>query len=259
MEYTNVPKGHPGIFIDGDMNVAYPGSLVICTLHTFSKHIFRVETLSERMSSLQSGLPYKEKVLHENWYSVCAQSLFQPSAYLMKFIQPYLDVFKGHRVLGVHIRSGGHAKWQDGGYFKLTPYIVKRHSRVIHEIMVKNKLTMIFLSTDSDIIEEQLRTRFGSSIVTVSSFPREHVGKDPTEIGLIRSILDLYLLGQCDELLLTRRSGFSATALAFNAKNPNVSYFAVKYKSNVCNNKQEPNYSASTRTLHIISLTFPYK
>lgn len=230
VEYVNNPLKHMSIFGDGDLNAAYPGSLVICSLHTFAKYLFRSKGVVQRMASFQEGLPYAEKVMEPNWYSVCARGLFQPSAYLQRFIDPYLQLFKGHRVLGVHVRSGGQAKWKDAGYFKLTPYMVKRHSRKIHDLMRDSRLDLLFLSTDSDLIESQLRQRFGSVMITVKSFPREHVGKDPTESGLIRSLLDLFLLGQCDELLLTKRSGFSQTALALNGKNPPVSYFAVKYK-----------------------------
>lgn len=230
IDYDNVNRDYSGIFKDGDLNVLYPGSLVIASLHMFTKRVLRVDSFYQRLASLQEGIPYAEKVLNSNWYNVCTQSLFQPSAYTMQFIKPYLDLFKGHRVLGVHVRSGGYANWEDGSYFKVTPQVVKKQSRKIHDLLAKSSKSLLFLSTDSDVIEAAIRKRFASRLITVTSLPRAHVGKDPTEEGLLRSIVDLYLLGQCDDLLLTRRSGFSAMALALNGKNPSVSYFSVKYK-----------------------------
>ena len=50
-----------------------------------------------------------------------------------------------------------------------------------------------------------------------------HVGRnDADEMGVIRSFMDMYLLGQCDYMYVTRGSGFSRMGVAFSSKRHTV-------------------------------------
>ena len=42
------------------------------------------------------------------------------------------------------------------------------------------------------------------------------------ELGVIRSFMDIYLLGQCDYLYVTPGSGFSRMGIAFSSKKQTV-------------------------------------
>ena len=91
--------------------------------------------------------------------------------------------------------------------------------------MHKKKNALLFLSTDSDKVEAYYKSHFPNNLVIVDSLPRMHVGKSCVEEnGVIRSFLDIYLLGQCNFLYLTPESGFSYAGLAMNRKNPVVVY-----------------------------------
>ena len=228
IEFDNRDFGFTGIFEEGDLNKAYPGSLLITSLHMFSMLTVKLETYTNKLTSIFRGSIPESITNSDRWYDICIPSLFQPSDYTLQFLNPYLKIFRNHKVLGIHVRSGGStSNWKDGGYFKVTEAVVRKHLPRIHNILQKHYNMKIFLSTDSDRIEQFLVSRYGSRVILVKEFPRSHVGKNPSEASLMRSYMDLYLLGQCDYLYLTRRSGFSRMGRAFNMKNPPIYYFKV--------------------------------
>ena len=150
-----------------------------------------------------------------NWIGVCVQSMFCPSEYAMHFIQPYLDRFQGHYIFGMHIRSGGRqADWRDGK-FDMKPSTVWKYSKHILKLMKKQK-SLLFLSSDSQELATIVKHMIGKRVIMVTNLPTGHSGRSPNEGILLRSFMDLYLLGQCDSLYLTRTSGFSFIAGAFN-------------------------------------------
>ena len=156
---------------------------------------------------------------------MCLTNVFQPNDYLMSYLQPYLDLFKGHYIIGLHARMGqGASKWHDGKKF-LKMGSVTYQVEGIRQLMNKKKNALLFLSTDSDKVEAYYKLQFSTDLVMVDSLPLMHVGKSRVEEnGVIRSFLDIYLLGQCNFLYLTPDSGFSYAGLAMNRKNPVVVY-----------------------------------
>lgn len=228
IDFDNLDFGYVGIFEEGVLNNVYPGSLMILSLHMFSVHTAKLEIYQPKLRMMFGGTIPNSILTSGSWYDICIPSLFQPSEYSLRFLRPYLAIFKKHKVLGIHVRSGGNtANWKDGDYFKVTPYVIKKHQPLIHSILSNHTNMRIFLSTDSDKIEEIVKSIYGRKVISVQEFPRSHVGKNPSEESLMRSYMDLYLLGQCDYLLLTRRSGFSRMGKAFNMKKPPVYYFKV--------------------------------
>lgn len=118
----------------------------------------------------------------------------------------------------------GASKWHDGKKF-LKMGSVTYQVEGIRQLMNKKKNALLFLSTDSDKVEAYYKRQFSTDLVMVDSLPRMHVGKSCVEEnGVIRSFLDIYLLGQCNFLYLTPDSGFSYAGLAMNRKNPVVVY-----------------------------------
>ena len=163
------------------------------------------------------------------WYGSCMQSLFQPTEYLRGYLQPYLDLFARHSVLGIHIRSGDSAKWKDGS-FHLTPEVVTREfSRIDATLAIMNK-PLIFLSSDSEMYRDLILQRYGDIVFTVSGLDLQHVGKSTTQSGLLRAAMELQLIGNCDYLLLTPISGFGDCGKRLNRKRPRTWYFQSRPK-----------------------------
>ena len=226
VEFDNIDLGLRGIVDEGELNKEYPGSLAIASMHMFHKRIMRLKTTKTKLIEMRGQNASRPWFTEGNWYGICAQSLFQQSEYVLSYLKPFLKYFKNTPVLGIQIRSGGKtSNWKDGSYFKVNKEVIRKNGPRIHRILVKRPNMRIFLSTDSDDIEDYIRFKYGRKVFTVNTLPRNHVGRFPSEAALLRTYMDLYLLGQCDYLFLTRRSGFSRTGLAMNAKSPDVYYF----------------------------------
>ena len=160
-----------------------------------------------------------------SWYRVCVNNVFQPSEYLMEVIEPFLKQFEDRFVVGVHARMGNlNANWHESTVFLKMNSVVQQLPK-IRKALQKEARSCVFLSTDSNKVEALFRRQFKDSLILVDSLPRMHVGKGMVkEVGVLRSFIDLYLLGQCNVLYLTPSSGFSHMGLAMNAKNPSVLY-----------------------------------
>ena len=157
------------------------------------------------------------------WYRVCVTNLFQPSDHLQSFLTPYLNQFQGRYVIGMHARMGeGAGKWREGKTF-VKIGSVRYQIAGIQKRLRQHPKSLFFLATDSDRVEKMMRKALGKVVVTVSNLPRMHVGRrDAEEAGVLRSMMDLYLLGECDFLYVTPDSGFSRIGTAFNRKRATV-------------------------------------
>ena len=73
--------------------------------------------------------------------------------------------------------------------------------------------TVWVLSTDSNLVEEELRAKYGEMIVTASGYRRGHSKTGAKDAdGFTRAVIDLLLLSRCDYLVLTSHSTFSVIA-----------------------------------------------
>ena len=123
----------------------------------------------------------------------------------------------------MHARMGeGAGKWREGKTF-VKIGSVRYQIPGIQKRLKSHPGSLFFLATDSDKVEKMMRTALGKAVVTVNNLPRMHVGRrDAEEAGVLRSLLDLYLLGECDFLYVTPDSGFSRIGTAFNKKKVTV-------------------------------------
>lgn len=68
-----------------------------------------------------------------------------------------------------------------------------------------------------------MRKKFPGMVVTTKQFKRSHVGgvraTKYTEESVLKAVLDQMLLGKCDFLFLTPRSGFSKMGLYYAEEN----------------------------------------
>ena len=213
----------PGVNRNGDFNTLYSGSFAISSLHTYVKQLLHIRNNRNDYMKIV-GPSLNETEAEDSGYNMCMQSLFQPSDYLKHYLNPYLEVFSRHTVLGIHIRSGSSANWRDPD-FHITKEIIEMEFDRINEILTKSKDPLIFLASDSDELQQVIKSRFGDIVFSVSSLDKQHVGKFSTQSGLLRAVMELHLLGQCDYLLLTKPSGFGDCGRRLNAKNPPFWYF----------------------------------
>ena len=207
---------------DCDFDVVYPRRVLIISLHPFAKKLLALPNTKKKLTEL--GYMREDENLDTlSWYRVCVLNLFQPSDYLMSYLKPYLDRLKDRYVIGMHARMGdGAGKWHEKVAF-IKMGSVRYQVPIIQKMLNRHPNSLFFLSTDSDKIENFMKKRLGESLVTVDSLPRMHVGRYTVEeLGVIRSFMDIYLLGQCDYLYVTPGSGFSRMGIAFSSKKQTV-------------------------------------
>ena len=211
----------PCISYEAYFDVVYPRNTLVLSLHYFSENLLKLA--SSKRTLKRMGI--EETMTQDAWYRICVSNVFEPSERVMALIRPYLDRMKDKFVIGMHLRMGGKAaKWVDNSKFITTKSVMLQFA-TIAKLLHQHRSAVLFLSTDSDATEKLIRKQFGEVVLMVTDFPQSHVGKKGAdEGGVIRSLMDLYLLGQCDYLFLTRASGFSRIGLAYNKKNPVVVY-----------------------------------
>ena len=204
------------------------GPVLVSTLHVMADRLFKVERnlpLYRKFGLIRErgDLPHGRAELYylvDVYYSRCIHSMFAPTDSIRALMQPYLNELGNGIRIGVHIRMGnGHADWKDSRAFMDQKHV----NRFLNELkrFVKNALwrakgkmdVKLFVSTDSSDEEELLRKKFPGMVVTTSGFERSHVGgifkTKVTENAVTKAVLDVLLLGECDYLFLTPRSGFS--------------------------------------------------
>ena len=211
----------PCINYEGYFDAVYPRNTLVLSLHYFSESLLRLPSSEKTLKDM--GV--EETMTQDSWYHICVSNVFEPSEKVITLIRPYLEQMNGKYVIGMHLRMGGKAaKWVDNSKFITTKSVMFQFA-TIAKLLHQHRNSVLFLSTDSDATEKLIRKQFGKVVLMVTDFPQSHVGKKGAdEGGVIRSLMDLYLLGQCDYLFLTRASGFSRIGLAYNKKNPVVVY-----------------------------------
>lgn len=119
-------------------------------------------------------------------------------------------------VLGIHLRCGGSL-----ADTKEVSTVVTRKQLETIPNQIKSVISgigqniTIYLSTDSSKAEEFIRNSLPDySIISLTSYRRGHTTlKTVSEDSLKRAIIDLFLLSQTKQCMITQNSGFSETAV----------------------------------------------
>lgn len=211
-----------GVNADGSFNKTYPGTTVIQSSVSLSKVLFRQKQTGKFFKSIGMG---KKDIEWNRWYEVCIPSLFQPSSFSMRFIKPFLDRLKGHFVIGIHIRmAGNYSLWGDSTEYLSMDNLIKKMSDIDMELM-SHQNAMIFLATDSILVEQQFVEKYSNRVLMANYLPQTLSGKKSNEAGLMRMLIELVILGNSNVLFLTSQSTFSRVALAMNGIAQKVVYF----------------------------------
>ena len=120
--------------------------------------------------------------------------------------------------------AGNYSLWKDSSAYLTMDDITNKMGEIEME-MISHTDAVIFLTTDSVIIEQQFSEKYPNRVIMANYLPQTLTGKQSTEAGLMRVVIELYILGQSNSLFLTSRSTLSRVALAMNSMNPKVQYF----------------------------------
>ena len=223
VDATNKPI--PGITKKGDFNSLYPNSIGFSSLHPLAPQISTLSQYKKAARRITGPVSKKSRFL-DNWYAVCMPGLFRPSVYLKKIVAPFELLFASHFVVGVHIRSvKSYSDWLNENPFLVSRNCIERMLPRIREQMEKEN-SILFFTADSDEFLPIFEEAFPNAVVQIDGLSRDHVGKNPSESAVVRSVVELYLLSLCDYLVVTEGSGFSNVAVNLNSKNCSVDYFS---------------------------------
>lgn len=211
-----------GITEDGDFNTEYPHSVALDLPSPITKHILRRKATKLWMKE-NLGAAFKPTV--DDWYKACIPSVFQLSELSKQYVQPFLDEIAGRYTVGIHYRYVSDDPDADVlSVETVTMALENRFQGIDLKLAQHNGLLVV--ASDSDIVRNMLRERYKERIVMVDYLPLNTTNGLMNEASLMRNLIELQLLGQCDALYLTLKSKFSMVALAMNTKSASVEYFS---------------------------------
>ena len=214
-----------GITEKGNFNLLYPNSIGFSSLHPLADQICALPQY-RKVARRIAGPFLNNSSFLDNWYAVCIPSLFRPSPYLKRIITPFKRLFSSHFVVGVHIRSvESYSDWLNENPFLVSKSCIERMLPQIRKQMEKEN-SILFYTADSDEFLPIFEDAFPNAVVQIDGLSRDHVGQNPSESAVVRSVVELYLLSLCDYLVVTKGSGFSNVAVNLNLKHCPVDYFS---------------------------------
>lgn len=223
--------------------------ILFSTLHVTADRFFKERgnrDIMERLGVIRyknSPAPEGRSELYsmvDMYYGRCIKSVFHPSPQIQTLLEQYEEKLGNGLRIGVHIRMGnGMSDWKDSHTFldhsKVSKFIRKLKDFITGiegkhpELPIK-----VFVSTDSSTEEATMKRAFAKYIVMTEGI-RSHVGGVYSthfdELSIQKAVLDQMLLGKCDYLFLTRRSGFSRIGLYYAKEGT-----PFKYISHFCCN-----------------------
>ena len=145
--------------------------------------------------------------------------LLNPSPHILKNVIDFSRSHFDHKtVLGIQIRTGGCVANFQELKSMMSIQEIRQFPSYINNIMSKELLridnTVIFLSTDSDLVEEYIREQLNNDIeiITANIYKRSHSRGKASEESISGALLDTLLLARADVLITCSGSGFGRVA-----------------------------------------------
>lgn len=202
----------------------YDRAVVINVGSPMSKYLFSLRH-SKQFIQQTFGSSMNASHFRASWYSNCFHSVFQPSDFIQRYITPLLHFFDDHYMVGVHVRMrGNYSEWVEKTTY-LTMENVTSQMDAIDRILQDNSRAIVYLATDSKVVEKMMFHRFPDRLITAGNLPLMNTGKLTNEAGSLRAFMDLYLLSRCQTLFLTNKSLLSRLVYLVNMNSPIVYYF----------------------------------
>lgn len=202
----------------------YDKTVAINVGSPMSKYLFSLRR-SKKFIQQTFGSSMNASAFRTSWYRNCFHSVFQPSDFILKYITPFLNFFNDHYMIGVHVRMRDNSsEWEEK-----TPYLtmenVTSQMDAIDRILQENSRAIVYLATDSRVVEKMMFNRFSDRLITAGNLPLMNTGNLTNEAGSLRAFMDLYLLSRCQTLFLTKKSLLSRVAYLASMNSPIVYYF----------------------------------
>ncbi len=206
----------PYAAIDSDEPLPRNQSYLLLSNHVFAHNLLRFKSNQEQLRRM--GLSDEMRFVRNSnrqyvWYNLCIPNMFRPSPVLQRLLSTYQRQFLPYRMIGVHVRIGGdHVRWHDKTSFMTKQGMNTIKSMLKRRIRLSLKEVRIFIASDCPSVLREFNASFPGRVMSIQDFPVEHVGMNSSPDGVIRCLLDLFLLSSCDELFLTKNSHFSMMA-----------------------------------------------
>jgi hypothetical protein len=150
----------------------------------------------------------------------CAMKfLFQPTLRLQQAVDQVMkDIFEKYHVIGIHIRTGGDGQWIDDhrvpksevDYFWNCARKIEREQNL-------GKPVKWFVASDSEEILKQTESMFGDKVFHASGsvihVDRSGASGDIGSEGLLRTLVDIMILSECHDLIVSRSNLADIAAL----------------------------------------------
>ena len=130
------------------------------------------------------------------------------SPHILEKAQGFItENFANNVIIGIHVRQSD---------IKIG---IHKYKKAIDDFLEKNPGSALFVATDNSEIEINLKERYGR-IITINKWlpkPGEKIHGNPQCPDLSRhaveSLIDLYVLAQCNYIIYSRRTSFGRTAV----------------------------------------------
>lgn len=170
-------------------------------------------------NELQSKHLIKEDETVSYFYKKVLRILLNPSPSILSNVQDFMSYhFRDKRVLGIQIRTGGCVANFHEMKSMMSLKEIRQFPSYINNIMEKESLlparTTIFLSTDSDLVEQYIREQLRSNIeiITANTYQRSHSRGKANDESIYGALMDILLLAKADVLITCSGSGFGRVA-----------------------------------------------
>jgi len=201
---------------------------------------FHVIDSNETSNYLRKHELINSSETYEDFFRDILRVLLNPSPEIIGNINSFKKKhFCEKDILGIHIRTGGCIANFQEKISMMTVKQIQQFPKYIMNVISNNNLqpktTTIFLSTDSDRVEDYLRNTLDSDIEIITSqiYMRSHSRGKAISNAVKGAITDLYLLAHSKVLITCSGSGFSK--IAYYLSSTRKKYLYNTTHSNVVN------------------------
>ena len=190
--------------------------------------------LIDTMDNLQSLRERNILSAKESYYGfkrLLYRLILNPTPELQNMIHSFQkNHFTKQYVFAIQIRTGGCLADYSEGVEMMSVDELERLPGVIVSAMASWNFnagnTVLFLSTDSTLVEMFIKQQLGSmyTVITSNDFHRGHTKGMPSGAAVQSALLDLFLLSDSDALLVCRQSGFGTVARSMGRAKRVVEY-----------------------------------
>lgn len=161
------------------------------------------------------GAANRESLGDMDWIGSCTASLFQPSSYFQGLLNKWALRFKEHIILGIQISSKHISRAQDG---TIKQDVLDMLYAKIDAFMNSAVKPALFVSSDVKEYSVMLLNRYKGHCMTTKSQFQTQPGFTPKQAKYYHDLIDLFLLSQSNQLIVTHDSMFGALAVSMNPR-----------------------------------------